>query len=268
MKRAVAVALLFLAFGVGVAQAGGGKIGIGAYGGLSIPIIQDDTGGGTIFGARVPLRFIPVVTLEPFYASSSLKDVEESFASGTYTRSGFDETAFGVNAILGSISGGGMKFYPFGGFGSYKLTREGSEDLKETGWDFGLGLGIPAGSSLSIQIRGEIDMIVTGDTSRKFGNVTAGLNYNFPMGGGGGSAKEQSAASATAPPTASSAAPGSPTPAAGAATGAAVAADSAGAAGQNAAETPAAAPAADATPAPTETPEIAPSGDKPSGGQK
>jgi hypothetical protein len=132
-----------------------------------------------VYGARAPLSFIPVITLEPFFASSNLGNKDQTIGGLSYTRTGFDMTAFGVSAILGSVGGSGLKFYPFGGIGSYKLTRTGSEDIKETGWNFGLGLGIPAGSKISLQFRGEVDAIITGTTSRKFAGGTVGLNYNL-----------------------------------------------------------------------------------------
>ncbi len=179
MKRAFALALLALMLGAGTTQAAGIRVGAGAYGGAYIPIVQDDTGGGVVYGVRVPVNLIPMITVEPFYASSTLDDVTETLGGIEYTRTGFDVTAFGANAILGSIGGGGMKFYPFAGIGSYKLERPGTDEIKETGYSFGLGLGISPTPKISVHFRGELDMVVTGDTSRKFGNVTLGLNYDL-----------------------------------------------------------------------------------------
>ena len=182
MKRSLGIAVLILALGAGAAQAAGVKVGVGPYGGYNIALIQQDTGGGAVYGVRAPVNLIPVLTLEPIYASSNLKDVTETLGGLSYTRSGFDMRAFGASAILGTINTGGLKFYPYGGIGSYKLTRIGSADIKKTGWKFGLGIGVPAGSKVSVQMRGGMDMIVTGDTSRKFANATIGINYIFLSG--------------------------------------------------------------------------------------
>ena len=182
MKRAIALALLALAMGAGAAQAAGPGVGIGPYGGYNIALIQQDTGNGALYGVRVPINLIPLITVEPYYASSNLGDVSETFGGLSYTRTGFDMKVFGASAILGSVGGGGLKFYPYAGIGSYKMTRTGSEDIKETGYNFGLGIGVPAGPKVSAQIRGGLDMIVTGDTSRKFANVTLGINYNLMSG--------------------------------------------------------------------------------------
>ena len=182
MKRAFALALLALAMGAGAAQAAGPGIGIGPYGGYNIALIQQDTGNGALYGIRAPVNLIPLITVEPYYASSNLGDVDETFGGLSYTRTGFDMKAFGATAILGSLGSGGLKFYPYAGIGSYKLERTGSEDIKETGYNFGLGIGVPAGPKISAQIRGGLDMIVTGDTSRKFANATIGINYNLMSG--------------------------------------------------------------------------------------
>lgn len=175
MKRTVVLILVALALCTGSALASGTSVGIMPYGGYAFPVLQADTGGGAIFGLRAPVNLIPVLTLEPFYASSSLGDAEETLGGLSYTRSGFDMTAFGVSAILGANGA----FYPFAGIGSYKLSRTGSDDITNTGWNFGFGIRIPAGEKLSLHIRGEMDMIVDGDTSRKFGTATAGLSYNL-----------------------------------------------------------------------------------------
>jgi hypothetical protein len=182
MKRAFVFALLALAMGAGAAQAAGPGVGIGPYGGYNIALIQQDTGNGALFGIRAPINLIPLITVEPYYASSNLGDVNGTFGGLSYTRTGFDMKAFGATAILGSIGGGGLKFYPYAGIGSYKMTRTGSSDIKETGYNFGLGIGIPAGGKISVQTRGGLDMIVTGDTSREFANVTVGINYNLMSG--------------------------------------------------------------------------------------
>lgn len=179
MKRTFVLAVLALALVAGSAQAQSIGIGVQPYGGLSYPIIQDDTGSGAVYGVRVPVKVIPVVTLEPYFLSSALGDGEEEILGIKYKRQGFDHTGFGLNAILGSVGGAGVRFYPFAGIGSHKLSRDNYDDIKETAYNFGLGLGIGATPKISLEVRGELNMVVTGDTSRKFANATVGLNYGL-----------------------------------------------------------------------------------------
>jgi opacity protein-like surface antigen len=179
MKRLLALAVLALALVASSAQAQHIGIGVQPYGGLSFPIIQDDTGSGPVYGLRVPVKVIPMITLEPYYLTSDLGEGEEEIGGITYERQGFDHTGFGLNAILGSVGGTGIRFYPFAGIGSHKLERDDYPEIKETAYNFGLGLGIGATPKISVEVRGELNMVVTGDTSRKFANATVGLNYGL-----------------------------------------------------------------------------------------
>jgi hypothetical protein len=167
-----------LVLGAGAAPAA--NVGVGVFGGGSFPIVQDDNGPGAMLGVRVPVNVVPFLTLEPYFSRSMQGDVEETFGGATYTRSGFDVTAFGANVALGSLGlMSGFSFYPYAGIASYKLTRDGSDDVSEVGYNFGLGFGISPTPLFAINVRGELDLIATGDTSRKFGTATVGVTYKF-----------------------------------------------------------------------------------------
>jgi hypothetical protein len=172
-----ALALILVA-----ATANAVTVGVGAYGGLAIPIVNDLSKQGSVFGVRVPVGFSPLFTAEGFYSQSALGDVEESFGgSTTYTRDGGDVTGYGVNGLLNLGGGSSFHFFPFGGIGKYKIERSGAEDISEMGYSFGLGIGFGVASmpALSFDVRGEAVMIKTDDTSQKIGNVTAGVTYKF-----------------------------------------------------------------------------------------
>jgi hypothetical protein len=179
MKRLIPPSLTLVALlAAGAAHAT--SIGAGAFGGVSIPIANDLATQGTQFGARVPVGVLPFLTLEPYFASSGLGDVEEDFGTGTsYTRDGGDITAFGVNARLFGASAGMVRFYPYVGLGSHTLAREGSDDVTEIGYQGGIGVGVSPMPKFWIDLRGEFNAIVTGDTSQKFGNVTLGVTYDL-----------------------------------------------------------------------------------------
>lgn len=174
MKQRIFVALLALALAV-PATAGAVSIGLGVFGGPSIPVLQDNAGSGTQFGLRVPVSLIPLISAEPYFSKSSLGDKEETFGGLSYTRSGPDITTFGLNAMLNL--GGPFQFYPYLGIGSTKVEQEGSDDLTETNINFGLGLGISPIPKISAHLRAELNSVLTSDTSRKFANITAGVSY-------------------------------------------------------------------------------------------
>jgi len=177
MRKIFLTALLALAVGAGLAEAAGIRVGVGAFGGVSVPIVNDLSKQGSIFGVRVPVKLVPVVTIEPYFASSSLGDVSDDFGTPTtYTRDGGKVSAYGANALL-TFGGDKFQLYPFVGLASFKVTRAGAEDISDSGYNFGLGLGISPISKLTIHVRGEFSMIATGDTSQKFANANAGVSY-------------------------------------------------------------------------------------------
>jgi hypothetical protein len=184
MKAFLALGLVALLLTAGAAWAT--DIGIGAFGGPSFPVIQQDVKAGTTYGARLPVKFSGFpFTIEPYVGLSKMgegKQTVEGF--GEVTRAAYSGTTFGANLLLASPMGAGMKFFPYAGVASNKYTRDGSPDLSEIGFTFGLGLGAGLGDKLSLIVRGEMNMVKTGDTSRKFGNATVGLTYGL-LGGGG-----------------------------------------------------------------------------------
>lgn len=173
MRRIMALTFAALVLAGGTAHAA--SIGVGAFGGMSFPILQDDADNGSLFGVRFPVHVVPLFAVEPYWASSSLGDKTVDLGGGlTVTRQGFDVKAYGVNAML--TTGGPVQFYPFVGIGSSKLSRTGSDQTLTT-YDFGVGLGLSPIPKLSVQVRGELDAAVDNGASRKFANVTVGASY-------------------------------------------------------------------------------------------
>ncbi|NOT34482.1 MAG: hypothetical protein HOP12_09965 [Candidatus Eisenbacteria bacterium] len=179
MRKIWLASVVALAIALAAGTAGATSVSVGAFGGLSFPVLNDQAERGTLYGVRVPVNLLPLLTVEPYYAQSALGDLEEEFGGLAFTRDGGDLTSFGANVLLSF--GGPIRFYPFGGIGQFKIEREGSESLEEMGYSFGLGLGIglPAVPGLSIDVRGEMTMIPTDETSQKFANATLGATWRF-----------------------------------------------------------------------------------------
>jgi hypothetical protein len=174
MRRATILMLFVLTFLPCVA--GAASIGVGAFGGTSIPVLQDDNGPGSMVGLRVPLALIPLVTVEPYFAKTTGGDKDQDVEGRTITRSGMNINGFGANVML--TFGGRLQFYPFAGIGSSTLQRTGTEDATNTTYTFGLGLGVSPLPKLSVHVRGELAAAVDGETSRKWANATLGVSYN------------------------------------------------------------------------------------------
>ena len=167
-----------LAVALSVATAGAVSIGIEPNAGISLPVLQDDRTRGSVWGLRVPVNVVPFLTVEPYYSSGSYGDKETTTIAGPITRDGGKVKAFGANLLL-SAGGPMFKFYPFVGLGSNTDQRAGTPDLKKTGYNFGLGVGFGLPMKIGLDIRGEMQMVVDGDVSRKFANATVGLSYNL-----------------------------------------------------------------------------------------
>jgi len=175
MKRMVI--LVCLALSLFASVAGAATIGIGAFGGVGIPILQDDNGRATEFGVRAPVSLLPLITVEPYFLSASGSDVDQDLGGGvTVSRTGIDVSGFGANAML--TMGGPFQFYPFVGIGSHKLKRDGIEESRTT-YSFGMGIGISPMPKLTLHLRGQLDAAVKDETSRKWGVATVGVSYNL-----------------------------------------------------------------------------------------
>jgi hypothetical protein len=181
MKKRFATAMLLLALVPCAARATSLGIGIGAFGGINYPVLMDNAKAGAIYGFRLPVRVFPMITIEPFWQSSTLGDVTENFgALGSQTRDGGQFSQYGANVALTAM-GSGLAIFPYVGIGSGTYKQSGESDLTKTTYDFGLGLMFKVLPYTALDIRGEMDMLVNNDTSRKFATATAGLTYRLPV---------------------------------------------------------------------------------------
>src|SRR5262245_54394658 len=76
------------------------SIGVGVFGGVSAPVLQDDQDKGSLYGVRAPVKLVPLLTVEPYYASTALGDKTITVGSTSLTREGSDVTGYGLCAML------------------------------------------------------------------------------------------------------------------------------------------------------------------------
>lgn len=178
MKKQILIGLLALTLVPGLARAV--TIGGAVFGGTSIPAVQDDNGTGPMFGIRVPVNFVPLIAVEPYYAQTNGGDKDYTAAGVAYTRDGIDMTSYGANVLF--TFGTGMKLFPFVGLSSNHMKRSGL-DQTETGYDLGIGLGFKlplAGLGADIRAAGNVVTDpANSDVSRKWAEITIGVNYSF-----------------------------------------------------------------------------------------
>jgi hypothetical protein len=179
MKVVSVAALLILALAATAPRARAISAGAEVFGGMIAPIEQDDADQGSLFGVRLPVQLMTLLTAEGWYSKSTLGDKTATVAGLPYTRDGGTLTGYGLNARIGGMGAPGLSFFPYAGFGSYRLEREGSDDVSEIGYDFGFGMVLTPAPRIGISLRGQFDMVPTGSTSRKYGEVQVGVSYTL-----------------------------------------------------------------------------------------
>ena len=102
MRRILMVLCLFI-LGALMANAQAPKFGVGAFGGMNMPILQDDQGNGTVFGLKAKVKIIPIILLEPNISFGKWGDPDP--VDGVVLVSGSKITSYGVDAVLGDSPG-------------------------------------------------------------------------------------------------------------------------------------------------------------------
>ena len=180
VKRLVVAAALAMTLCLGTGAAYATGWGIGGFGGVSIPIAQDDASNGTVFGAHLKLSLGGMLGIEPNVTYFKNGDWEIDELPGE-TFEGSKITAVGVNLILGGAGPAtGFRFFPFAGVKYYNEKND-FRDFSDgkLGFNGGLGFEIGAGSvGIEARASGEI-LPLDNDGSRKWVHVRGGLNYYF-----------------------------------------------------------------------------------------
>ena len=160
------------------------KIGIGAFGGMSLPLVQDDQATGSAFGFMARAKFLPIVTVEgnATFAKWGQADPIENVE----LPEGSKMTSFGIDLILGGKPGlVGFKPYAVVGFGSYKIENDDTKyDESALGWSGGFGFMFGVTPKFDIDLRGKFVVAPQDEGSKKSASVTIGVVLN--LGGLGG----------------------------------------------------------------------------------
>ena len=170
------VSCLALVGAASAAHAQDERFGIVVHGGTMIPTAQDDNEeSGTAFGLRFPINTGTFLGFEPYIYSGSGEEMTADFGFGPETRAGIDLTSWGANISLGRLVRPGFHIAPFIGIGNNTLHRD-SGEISKVGYNGGLELGIAPGKMM-INLRGEINVVDIGESSRKWGLISLGLGY-------------------------------------------------------------------------------------------
>lgn len=177
-KRIVCVCAMLLAIGAASPASATGW-GVGGFGGVSIPLVQEDGEQGLVFGGHVKLSLGGLLGVEPNFTYFKNGDWSpDDDPAVNLTGSKF--SSIGVNLILGGAGPvKGFRFFPFVGVNYYNESSDLYDADSKLGWNGGIGLEIGMGN-IGLEARGSFELMpLDGGGSRKWGHITGGLNIYF-----------------------------------------------------------------------------------------
>ena len=180
MKRVMLAALVLLMAQTAV-QAQTPSLGVGAYGGINIPLAMDDQASGTVFGFRGRVKLLPFLVAEPNIMLAKWGD-PDAIDGVDLGIKGSKITGFGVDATLGGLPGGvGFKPFLVVGVGSFKIKNDDTGfDESNLGFKGGLGFGIGMSPKIDLDVRGALLVVPQEDGGSKKGAlITAGVSFNL-----------------------------------------------------------------------------------------
>ncbi len=155
-------------------------ISVGGFGGLSIPVIQEDQANGTEFGVRARMPLMSVFVVEASFSLAQWGDpgTVQGINLGI---SGSKLTSYGLGVTIGHTPGkSGFKPFALISGGMYKVTNDDTGyDESKLGFSTGLGVAYGISPSLDIDVRGLAVFAPQEDGSKKAVSLTFGLNYTF-----------------------------------------------------------------------------------------
>ena len=182
MRKSLLVICIFLITMTSL-SAQGLKFSAGAFGGVSIPVVQDDQAQGTVFGIMGRMNLLSLIVVEPYISLTKWgePDPVDGFDLGI---DGSKLTCFGVDAMLGGMPGApGIKPYFLGGIGYYKIKNDDTQfDESKVGYALGLGISLGLIPTIDLDFKAKGIIIPIEGGSKKAVNITAGLLYNFGFG--------------------------------------------------------------------------------------
>lgn len=154
------------------------SFGVGFFGGVNYPIVQDDQGNGSAFGFLARFKVLPMVAIEPniTFGKWGKPDPIEGIDLGI---DGSRITSFGIDLTLGSGLGKlGFKPYFHGGIASYKIENDATGyDQTKVGVSGGFGFAFGISPAFDIDIRGKAVIAPQEKGSKKAVLVTGGINF-------------------------------------------------------------------------------------------
>ncbi len=184
LRKTLLMVLAALLIVATAADANAFRLGVGAFGGLNIPIAMEDAESSTTYGAKARLYLMPNIAVEPNFYVADYRDPEVDVYGDMMERDAGSITHIGVDLVFFAMSNNtGLSFFAFGGIGSSKWSRDYLDDVSEVSYNGGFGFEYGVNEMISLELRARLLVIPFEDGSYKNGLITGGLNYYFDLGG-------------------------------------------------------------------------------------
>lgn len=182
MKRAVLIGLALLLVPHAYAQTETvlPRMGVGLFGGVNIPVVQDDQENGSVFGIRGRFKVVPILVLEPNLTFSRYGS-PENIEGVDFGIEGSKLLGYGLDVTLGGAPGEMFKSFAVLGIGGYSLTNDDTGfDETGIGYRIGFGVGVAVVRELDIDLRA-LGLVIPQEVggSKKSALILGGLTYNF-----------------------------------------------------------------------------------------
>lgn len=179
MRRALILAgILMLMASVSFAQMP--KFGVGGFGGINIPVVQDDQKSGTVFGLKGRYALMQMIIVEPHVSFGKWGDPDpiDGIDLGI---SGSKINSYGIDVTLGGMPGKkGLKPYGLIGVASYSVKNDDTDyDESKLGLAAGFGFAVGVSPLIDIDLRGKAIIAPQEEGSKKAIWILGGLNYYF-----------------------------------------------------------------------------------------
>ena len=176
LKFTLMLAALFLLAG----QAESAQIGVGAFWGKNLPIVQEDASLDKLYGFKLILIPFSFVALEPNFTYSGMGQATLNIGGTSMTRDGGQIKSYGIDLLLGNFSSRFFHIYLLGGLSKSTLQKESLPDFNKTAFNAGVGLEITPVKRLGLEVQAKALLLPLDQGGAKDNlGISGGVNLYF-----------------------------------------------------------------------------------------
>jgi len=177
-KLSLALAISLIVSG----QVFAAKIGVGAFWGKNIPIVQQDASVDKLWGMKLILVPLSFVAIEPNFTYSGMGQASINLGGISQIRDGGQIKSWGIDLLLGNFNSKFFHFFILGGIAASSIQKENLPDLNSTGYTGGLGFELTPVKSVGIEAMAKAALIPLQEGGAKDNlGISGGINFYFGL---------------------------------------------------------------------------------------